>query len=218
MKADLHVHSCYSKDGKSTPEQIVEAALEKGLGCVATTDHNEYKAHLDLEGETRIIVFPGEEVSSVDGHIIALGIDRHIQRGMSIKDTIEAIHEAGGIAIAAHPYRWWSGIGEKNVIPDFDGVEARNGRSVKKDNVRSEKLARDFGPVMTAGSDAHVPRFVGAGYVEVSDDCRTWQDVVNEIREGRVISVDSESRKPLDTLKYGFKSITEWILRGFKRM
>ena len=218
MKADLHVHSCYSKDGKSTPQEIVEAALAKGLGCIATTDHNEFRAHLDLKDETRIIVVPGEEVSSADGHIIALGIDRYIQRGMSIRDTIEAIHEAGGIAIAAHPYRWWSGLGEKNVIPDFDGVEARNGRSVKKDNVRSEKLARAFGPVITAGSDAHIPRFVGAGYIEISDDCKTWRDVVEEIREGRVLGVDSDSRKAFDTVKYGVKSIVEWIFRGFKRM
>ena len=38
MKADLHIHSVHSKDGKSTPEQIVEAALAAGLGCIAVTD------------------------------------------------------------------------------------------------------------------------------------------------------------------------------------
>ena len=217
MKADLHIHSVYSKDGKSTPEQIVEAALAAGLGCIAVTDHNEFRAHLDLEGERRLIVIPGEEVSSSEGHIVALGIDRHIPRDMGVPETIEAIHEAGGIAIAAHPYRWWSGLGEENVVPEFDGVEARNGRSVRRDNVRSERLARSFGPVMTAGSDAHVPEHVATGYIEVSDSCRTWQDVLEEVRAGRV-EVFSDSRKPSETIHYGVKSIVEWIFRGFKRM
>lgn len=217
MKADLHVHSIYSSDGKSTPQQIVEAALAKGLGCVAVTDHNEFRAHLDLANDKRIIVIPAEEVSSAEGHIVALGIDRQIPRDLTIKETIDAIHEAGGIAIAAHPYRWWSGLGEKNVIPEFDGVEAGNGRSVKRDNRRSLALAKSFGPIMTAGSDAHIPAHIGTAYTEVSDECETWQDVMEEIRSGRV-TVHSDNRKVLDTLKYGTKSITQWIFRGCKRM
>ena len=80
-----------------------------------------------------------------------------------------------------------------------------------------KRLARSFGPVMTAGSDAHVPEHVGTGYIEVSDTCRTWQDVLEEVRAGRV-EVFSDSRKPSETIHYGVKSIVEWIFRGFKRM
>ena len=219
MKADLHVHTMFSKDGRTTMEELLEYAERAGIGCVAVTDHNEFRAYDLLKDNGRIIIIPAEEVSSAEGHILALGIDRLIPRDLSIQETIDRIHEAGGYAFAAHPYRWWSGLGEENTLKyPFDGIEARNGRSVPAANRRSERLARRIGKPMTAGSDAHTPRHIGEGYVEVPDDLKTWQEVVQYIMENEAPIVCSHSRHAKETLKYGFKSITQWILRGFKRM
>lgn len=219
MKADLHVHTMFSKDGRTTMEELLEYAERTGIGCVAVTDHNEFRAYDLLKDNGRIIIIPAEEVSSAEGHILALGIDRLIPRDLSIQETIDRIHEAGGYAFAAHPYRWWSGLGEENTLKyPFDGIEARNGRSVPAANRRSERLARRVGKPMTAGSDAHTPRHIGEGYVEVPDDLETWQEVVQYIMENEAPIVCSHSRHAKETLKYGFKSITQWILRGFKRM
>ena len=219
MKADLHVHTMFSKDGRTTMEELLEYAERAGIGCVAVTDHNEFRAYDLLKDNGRIIIIPAEEVSSAEGHILALGIDRLIPRDLSIQETIDRIHEAGGYAFAAHPYRWWSGLGEENTLKyPFDGIEARNGRSVPAANRRSERLARRVGKPMTAGSDAHTPRHIGEGYVEVPDDLKTWQEVVQYIMENAAPIVCSHSRHAKETLKYGFKSITQWILRGFKRM
>ena len=44
MKADLHVHTCFSNDGKTTMEELLEYAERHGIGCVAVTDHNEFEA------------------------------------------------------------------------------------------------------------------------------------------------------------------------------
>ncbi len=219
MKADLHVHTMFSKDGRTTMEELLEYAERAGIGCVAVTDHNEFRAYDLLKDNGRIIIIPAEEVSSAEGHILALGIDRLIPRDLSIQETIDRIHEAGGYAFAAHPYRWWSGLGEENTLKyPFDGIEARNGRSVPAANRRSERLARRVGKPMTAGSDAHTPRHIGEGYVEVPDDLKTWQEIVQYIMENEAPIVCSHSRHAKETLKYGFKSITQWILRGFKRM
>ncbi len=219
MKADLHVHTMFSKDGRTTMEELLEYAERAGIGCVAVTDHNEFRAYDLLKDNGRIIIIPAEEVSSAEGHILALGIDRLIPRDLSIQETIDRIHEAGGYAFAAHPYRWWSGLGEENTLKyPFDGIEARNGRSVPAANRKSERLARRVGKPMTAGSDAHTPRHIGEGYVEVPDDLKTWQEVVQYIMENEAPIVCSHSRHAKETLKYGFKSITQWILRGFKRM
>lgn len=209
----------FSKDGRTTMEELLEYAERAGIGCVAVTDHNEFRAYDLLKDNGRIIIIPAEEVSSAEGHILALGIDRLIPRDLSIQETIDRIHEAGGYAFAAHPYRWWSGLGEENTLKyPFDGIEARNGRSVPAANRRSERLARRVGKPMTAGSDAHTPRHIGEGYVEVPDDLKTWQEVVQYIMENEAPIVCSHSRHAKETLKYGFKSITQWILRGFKRM
>ena len=219
MKADLHVHTMFSKDGRTTMEELLEYAERAGIGCVAVTDHNEFRAYDLLKDNGRIIIIPAEEVSSAEGHILALGIDRLIPRDLSIQETIDRIHEAGGYAFAAHPYRWWSGLGEENTLKyPFDGIEARNGRSVPAANRRSERLARRVGKPMTAGSDAQTPRHIGEGYVEVPDDLKTWQEVVQYIMENEAPIVCSHSRHAKETLKYGFISITQWILRGFKKM
>lgn len=219
MKADLHVHTCYSNDGKSTPEEVIQSCVDGGIGIVAVTDHNEFKAYFDIKDNDKgIIVIPAEEVSSAEGHIVALGIDKHIPRDMGIQETIDAIHEAGGYAIAAHPYRWWSGLGPKNTLNyPFDGTEARNARSIPSANVKSLRLAKKIGKPMTAGSDAHSPERVGWGYLELPDDITTWQEAVAAIMAGKGVP-HSKSRGFIRTLRYGIKSIGQWMLRGFKRM
>ena len=218
MKADLHVHTLYSKDGRTTLEELVEYAVMNGIGCVAVTDHNSFDAYGQVKDNGRVIIIPAEEVSSKEGHIVALGIDRFIPRGLSIQETIDLIHEAGGYAFAAHPYRWWSGLGEKNTLGyPFDGIESRNGRSVPSANRRSEALARKVGKPRTAGCDAHTPPHIGEGYVEVPDGLKTWQEVVEAVMAGKA-TAHSQSRHMKGTLKYGFKSIGEWMLRGFKKM
>ena len=218
MKADMHIHSNFSNDGRSTVEEIIAAAVEKGLGCISITDHNSFEAYALIKDNGKVIVIPGIEVSSKEGHILAYGIDRDIPRGMTVKETIDAIHEAGGVAFAAHPYRWWSGLGEKNTLDyDFDGIEARNGRSTASGNRRSEALAARAGKPVSAGSDAHTPEHIGEGIVEIPDDVETWQDALDAVMGGKARS-SSGNRRISSTLRYGTKSIIEWIFRGFKRM
>ncbi len=218
MKADLHVHTLFSKDGRTTLEQLLKRAEELGIGCIAVTDHNEFKAYDLLKDNGKIIIIPAEEVSSAEGHIVALGIDRRIPPRKSIQETIDLIHEAGGYAFAAHPYRWWSGLGEKNTLAyDFDGTEARNARSIPSANRRSEALAARIGKPITAGSDAHNARHIGRGYVELPDDITTWQEAVQAIMDKRC-TVSSHSRHIIGTLHYGFKSIFQWMFRGFRKM
>jgi len=217
MRADLHIHSSFSKDGLSSVEEIIESARAKGLRCIAISDHNNFDAY-DIASECRdIIVVPAEEVSSSEGHILAYGINEYIERGKGVLETIDMIHDAGGIAVAAHPYRWWSGLGEKNVVEEFDAVETFNARSTKGSNGKAFGLAAKMGKPMTAGSDAHSAQNVGDAYIEFSDDITDWEDVIKEIVRSNN-NVNGKHRSGTDTVRYGFKSITEWIGRGFRKM
>ena len=219
MKADLHVHTCFSSDGKTTPEQLVEAAVKHGIGCIAVSDHNEFKAYEILKDNKDVIIIPAEEVSSAEGHIIGLGIDRLIPPGRSIQETIDLIHEAGGYAVAVHPYRKWSGLGEENTLKyDFDAIEARNGRSVPSHNRKSEKLARRIGKPITVGSDAHSPTRIGFGYLEIPDDITTWQEAVEYIMSGQVKNTYSHSRHIAATIWYGLRTFFKWVFRGCRRI
>ena len=44
---DLHTHTVFS-DGKNTPEEMVQAALEKGLTCIGFSDHS----YVEMDGSS----------------------------------------------------------------------------------------------------------------------------------------------------------------------
>ncbi|MEM3932483.1 MAG: PHP domain-containing protein [Thermoplasmata archaeon] len=210
MKYDIHIHSKYSEDGVMEISQIIKLAKIKGFYGISITDHNTMKAYEHIEKGIDII--RGVEISSCCGHILALGIQENIPEGLSVEETIDKIKEQGGVAIAAHPYRFWSGLGEKNTLEGkFDAVEILNGRSFKKDNMKAKRLSERMGVPGTGGSDAHFPYELGKAWIEVDDD------PITSIKKNK-LNVYGESRGLNDTLIYVYRSVSLWIWRGFKRI
>ena len=80
-----------------------------------------------------------------------------------------------------------------------------------------EEMAERIGKPISAGSDAHTPGRIGWGYVELPDTVTNWREAVDAIMNGDITAVYSESRSFIQTLRYGFKSIGQWIGRGFRR-
>lgn len=177
--ADLHMHTQYS-DGDRL-ERVLEQALEARLDVIAITDHDEIEGALEArrivhEQRLKIAVVPGVEVSSRDGHIGALFVTRPIDQGMSAADTVAAIHAAGGLAVAHHPFappliekllRVKLGCGELVHQVPFDAIEATNavpgyGRRYNLE-AHAELERRQVRIGMTASSDAHLATFVGKG-------------------------------------------------------
>jgi predicted metal-dependent phosphoesterase TrpH len=157
VKADLHVHTVYSEDSMITPKELVFYAKKRGLNAVAVTDHNRLDGALKIAKETDFLVIPGMEVSSSDGHIVALNVSQPIPKGYSAVETVERIHRAGGVAIACHPYAYFKGSLQGAVCEAFDAIEVINAgafpfrSSVKK----AEKAAQRLKLSPVAGTDAH---------------------------------------------------------------
>ncbi|MGE4274505.1 MAG: CehA/McbA family metallohydrolase [Candidatus Methanomethylophilaceae archaeon] len=217
MKADLHIHSHHSNDSCSSVAEILQQAKERGLECIAISDHNTLGAYDDIPDDPGVIIIPAVEVSSAAGHILAYGVTVDIERDMSVRETIDAIHAAGGLACVAHPYRMRSGIGGENVSNDFDLVEGWNSRSSRKGNRQAMSLARSLGLPMTAGSDSHRPDTVGDAFVEITVPCRDHDDVLQAIMDGKT-ELGGKHRGAFATLRYAVKTVGEWILRGCRRM
>jgi predicted metal-dependent phosphoesterase TrpH len=108
-------------------------------------------------------------------------------------------------------------LGEDNVIDGFDAIEVHNARSTKGSNRKAAKLASKMNKPVTAGSDAHHASNVGDAYAEFSDNATSWEDIVKAMIDGNAKAGGSH-RGPTDSMKYGFKSISEWMRRGFKKM
>ena len=166
VKADLHVHTIYSSDSLITPKDLVFYAKKCGLTAVAITDHNRLDGALKIAKETDFLIIPGIEVSSSNGHIIGLNLQDPIPKRLSPEETVDRIHEAGGIAVACHPFALFKGSLGNHANGKFDAVETINAsafpfnRSVKK----AQEIAKRFRMPSVAGTDAHYGPAIGYAY------------------------------------------------------
>lgn len=178
-RADLHMHTQWS-DGDDL-DRVLDTALKLRLDAIAITDHDEIEGAFEArrrvhQRRLKIAIVPGVEVSSKDGHIGALFVMRKIPKGLSAVDTVKLIHEAGGIAVAHHPYAppiieklcgVKLGCGDLIKEIPFNAIECTNAvpgygkiyniaahDSMKKNNIICS---------ITGSSDAHYAGFVGKG-------------------------------------------------------
>ena len=186
IKADLHVHTTYSKDSLITPKDLVYYAKKRGLNSVAVTDHNQLASAYKIAKETDFLVIPGMEVSSSDGHIVALNVKELIPRGFSAVETVERIHEAGGIAIACHPFSSFKGSLKENICETFDAIEIINARAFpfKKSVKKATQTAEQFGLSRVGGTDAHYGPQIGYGYTVIEVTEPSVEAIAKAILEG----------------------------------
>src|SRR5579872_5349601 len=90
-RADLHMHTTAS-DGWPTPQELVDHARRAALDVIAVTDHDTIEGALraaeHAAKRSKLQVVVGEEVSSRDGHIVGLFLDRRVRPGMSASATV----------------------------------------------------------------------------------------------------------------------------------
>ena len=186
MKFDLHIHSNYS-DGHASVVEIIDAAVHRGLDGIALTDHDNMRGipaarKYIKEQKLDLILIPGVEVTTSEGHLLVLGVEEPPKRKLSPEETIEAAHTLGGIADVPHPYHpFRNAIGR---IPNADAVEVYNSKHIfGLANGRAWVEARRRHMPMVAGSDSHFAETVGLGVTEL--DAEDVDEVLEAIRAGR---------------------------------
>jgi len=174
IKMDMHVHSCYSKDGLLTPEEIVVRCREKGLGALAITDHNTIAGALAVRDVAPFPVIVGQEVSTPHGEVMGLFLEEEVPRDLSPSEAVSCIKGQGGLAGVPHPFDRLrrETLGErllKEIAAELDFIECFNSRvTLSGDNHRAREFAVSRGLPCTAGSDAHSGYELGRAYVEMS--------------------------------------------------
>ena len=211
IKADLHVHTTYSKDSLITPKDLIYYAKKRGLNAVAVTDHNELEGAYKIAKETDFLVIPGMEVTSSDGHIVALNVHELIPRGYSAAETVEHIHEAGGVAIACHPYVYFKGCLREKVSKTFDAIEVINARAFpfKNSVKKAEEAAARLKLSRVAGTDAHYGPQIGYGFTVIEALEPSVESIAKAIVDGHC--------QPFGQPVPAFINLTQQMLR-LKRM
>ena len=188
LKIDLHVHTCYSPDGITTPREVIAYSKRQGLDGVAITDHDTVDGALKLLGKTDLIIVPGIEISSLGGHVLALNVTKPVPPNLTLSETIQRIREAGGIAVAAHPVTLFKGLRPTDTILNFDAIEVINSTSFpfSLSTHLSRKLAVRLNLPQIAGSDAHYGPEIGFAYTIIDADPEV-DEIVHAIKKGAAI-------------------------------
>ncbi len=216
MLAELHCHSIYSKrikvphEGMDSPKDILIHAKRLGIDIIAISDHDEFRGSQEavkLGKKLGLIVVPAEEITTASGHMIALGIQEKVKPGMSVHETIDAIHDQGGIATAPHAFDI-NNDGIKDLAKECDAMEVFNSINVDRiSNFKSLRFAMKNKVPMIAGSDAHSIDMMGLGLTELPD-ANSMDHVLNAIKKGRA-SVATKKYIPI-------KIIMDWSLHRLK--
>ena len=175
--ADLHLHTTYSDGTGSVAEVLAFAQTRTDLAVIAVTDHDTIQGALRARdqvaaGGYRFEVIVGEEISTREGHLLALFLERPVRPGLSIERSIELVHAQGGLAIVAHPFnRLFRHSVQRPVMdrllrqPEVhpDGIETLNGSfaGIGSSRVAMTLARRVYRWAETGGSDAHTPTAIG---------------------------------------------------------
>ena len=190
LTCDLHVHTNYSKDGESSVEEIIRAAEVAGLDAIAITDHDSVDGAMKaLACETSVLVIPGIEVTTKQGHLLVLGVTEIIPSGLDVESTVAIARRMGALLILPHPYHVWRhGVARRRKagMMVVDAVESFNSRYiVGSANRKAERIALKLGKPCVGGSDAHNARFVGFGRTYVDAE-KNVPAILDAIRAGNI--------------------------------
>lgn len=189
---DCHVHTAASYDSRATVENVIQAALRAQLDGFVVTDHDRIDAahRAVARAETvGLIGIPGVEVSTADGHLLAIGVERQPAPGRSLATTVEAIRDDGGLAVIPHPFQWTRHGVRPTGVEDCDGIEVFNAHSLTGVRNRQAKWFADAHDYpQFGGSDAHRASVVGRGvtHVETNVQDPTPGDVMAAMRAGQI--------------------------------
>ena len=192
MFIDLHMHEMrYSKDSFLSLEEIVAIAKKKGLDGICITDHDsmglrQYAAEYSKRMEFPIFV--GIEFYSLQGDIIAFGIDDYPDHRVDAQEFIDSVKKMGGVCYAAHPFRNNKRGLEEHLgcVRGLDGIEVLNGSTLKDACEKAAVYARALNLIPVGASDCHVPEKVGVYATYFPRDVRNVKELVEVFREGQL--------------------------------
>jgi predicted metal-dependent phosphoesterase TrpH len=203
LRVDCHVHTMWSGDSTTTPDELAVAIEGAGIDVVCITDHSTIAGATRLAGELPCRVVVGQEQRTPEGEIIGLWLTERIPPGCrSAADAARHVREQEGLVYVPHPFdpmrhRVGGAVLERLVGEGLvDVIEVRNAKtSLESINEEAAGASSRLGLLAGAGSDAHVPEAVGAAYVEVPpfEGAPGW---LAALRSGRIAGHHYDSARP----------------------
>ena len=168
----------------ATVPELLHYVEERGdLDVIAVTEHDTIRAaeearELHARGRHRFELISGIEVTTLDGHLLALFVDEPVPSFLRMEETLVAVHRAGGIAIVPHPLSWLTRSVSARVLHRiaangndgvyFDAIEEYNlSPAGRVTSAKARRLNRERLHLAAVGSsDAHFLQSIGSARTE----------------------------------------------------
>jgi predicted metal-dependent phosphoesterase TrpH len=188
VRVDLHLHSDYSHDGRSTLEELIARCAECGLHRIALTDHNTVQGALALAKMAPELTIVGEEAKTREGEVIGLFINNRLPPYLTPEEVMDLVHGMGGLTYLPHPLdrnRAHFSVDRVVELADrIDIIETYNPWCDAAANQAAVRLAEDLGKVTATGSDSHAAHELGRSWMEI-EDYTDPQDFLDKLRYAR---------------------------------
>lgn len=168
MKIDLHVHARErSSCAKAGEEEMIRAALDRGLDGLAFTDHGRLMPPQRVAELNSVYapfrVFAGIEIRVSGEDVLIFGID---DRALELRQwTYPDLHafalQRGGFLTLAHPFRFRDAINIDVQARQPGAIEMRSMNIQVGKETRIRELAERLGVHLLCNSDAHRTADVG---------------------------------------------------------
>lgn len=214
MRFDMHCHTKEgSIDSKVSVRQYADKFMELGYDGFMISDHNSYRGCIAWDSISHhpkyknLTVIRGIEYDTKDaGHVLVIMPDgvylKMLKlRGMRASKLISAVHSFGGIVGLAHPYGVASSsamgftLMDMNLIGKFDFIEAFNTCEFADSNAKAALLAKKYELPCFAGSDSHVPDYIGMAETIIDCNIKCNNDLIKAVQSGCVFQAKGTERE-----------------------
>ena len=201
MRIDLHIHTHpRSPCSAINPEDLLQKARRVGLDGLCLTEHQHRWDVGEIDNLSRnggIQIFQGNEITTNQGDILVFGYREDVRGVVPIQDLRKEVQAAGGLMIAAHPFRGFLLFGitqlrmdveqacQRPVFQYVDGVEVFNCKLTDPENDMARQVAAHLGLLGVAGSDAHRLDEVGRCVTILEREVHTEKELIEELRARR---------------------------------
>jgi predicted metal-dependent phosphoesterase TrpH len=189
LRIEFHCHTRFSEDSLTTPNQLVETCLHKGLDRVVVTDHNTLEGAREAQILAPELVIIGEEVMTTCGELLAAFVSEPVPGGLEPEEALDRLQDQGAFISVSHPFdRFRSPWGwEKllRILARIDAIEVFNARCLWPGfNWSAKRFAHHQHLPGTAGSDAHTPAELGRAIMlmEAFDDAGGMRKAISGAR------------------------------------
>ena len=215
--ADLHIHSVHSHDGTCSVSAILKYVADfTNLDVIAITDHDRVTGvneAVALGPRYGIDVVPGVEVSTAEGHLLALYVNQPVPAGRSLLETLHIVGKMGGLCVAPHPEAPAIGslragsihaaLADVQAAKVLVGIETFNaGLIFSSSNLSAAALARGLKLACLGNSDSHILSTIGEGTTQFEG--RTAADLRAALEAHATVAHASRGLHGLDVIRKWF--------------